>query len=88
MLKVMRGSIQIKIGGGFQPIEDFLPTTLPVELEKLEKKDPLIKVTQPQSADKSFNDTRSMSKSASKSATMARLPSKVSNATSMKKRGI
>ena len=41
MLKVMRGSIQIKIGGGYQPIDEFLPQALPVELEKLERKDPL-----------------------------------------------
>ena len=46
MLKVMRGSIQIKIGGGYQPIEEFLPAALPVELEKLERKDPLKKVTE------------------------------------------
>ena len=47
MLKLMRGSIQIKIGGGYQPIDEFLPTALPVELEKLEKKDPLKRITEP-----------------------------------------
>ena len=47
MLSLMRGSIQIKIGGGYQPIEEFVPAALPVELEKLERKDPLKRVTDP-----------------------------------------
>ena len=84
MLKVMRGSIQIKIGGGYQPIDEFLPQALPVELEKLERKDPLQKITGNNTGNVSVND----SKSIGKSGTLARLPSKASNAASpVKRRG-
>ena len=79
-LKIMRGSIQIKIGGGYQPIDEFLLAALPVELEKLERKDPLKKVTEPAqvAAAASAQDNKS---SLGKANTLARLPSKASNAT-------
>ena len=40
-VKIERGKIQIKVGGGFLAIDEFLDQHTPVELEKLERKDPL-----------------------------------------------
>ena len=40
-VKVERGKILIKVGGGFMSIDEFLDQYTPVELEKLERKDPL-----------------------------------------------
>lgn len=84
----MRGSLQVKIGGGYQPIEEFIAATLPVELEKLERKDPLKKVTEaPSAVNHSVKDNKS---STSRQGTMARLPSKMSSNTAMtpiRKRG-
>ena len=42
-IKVNRGKPQVKIGGGFMPIEDFIDQNGPPELEKLECRDPLNK---------------------------------------------
>ena len=41
MVKVERGKIQIKVGGGFLSIDEFLDQYTPSELERLERKDPL-----------------------------------------------
>ena len=41
MVKVERGSIQIKVGGGFLSIDEFIDQYTPVELERLERRDPL-----------------------------------------------
>ena len=41
MVKVERGKIQIKVGGGFLSIDEFLDQYTPVELQKLESRDPL-----------------------------------------------
>ena len=41
MVKVERDKIQIKVGGGYLSIDEFLDQYTPVELEKLERKDPL-----------------------------------------------
>ena len=46
LVKVERGSIQIKVGGGFLGIDEFLDQYTPVELEKLERKDPLKKFSE------------------------------------------
>ena len=84
-LKIMRGSIQVKIGGGYQPIDEFLPQALPVELEKLEGRDPLKKVMKNPTVAPSANDNKSIGKSA----TLGRLPSKASNISSpVKRRGV
>ena len=84
----MRGSIQIKIGGGYQPIEEFLLAALPVELEKLERKDPLKKVSEPTQVAVAAS-TMDNKSSLGKANTLARLPSKASNATTpARKRGI
>ena len=40
-VKVERGKILIKVGGGFMSIDEFLDQYTPVELEKLERRDPL-----------------------------------------------
>ena len=41
MVKVDREKINIKVGGGFLSIDEFLDQYTPQELEKLERKDPL-----------------------------------------------
>ena len=41
MVKVDRDKINIKVGGGFLSIDEFLDQYTPQELEKLERKDPL-----------------------------------------------
>ena len=41
MVKVERGKIQIKVGGGFLSIDEFLEQYIPVELERLARNDPL-----------------------------------------------
>ena len=46
-IKVNRGKPQVKIGGGFMPIEDFIDQHGPAELEKLECRDPLNKLLNP-----------------------------------------
>ena len=40
-VKVEKGKILIKVGGGFLSIDEFLDQYTPVELERLERKDPL-----------------------------------------------
>jgi len=41
MVSVRQGKIQIKVGGGFLSIDEFLDQYTPVELEKLQRNDPL-----------------------------------------------
>ena len=41
MVHVRQGKIQIKVGGGFLSIDEFLDQYTPVELEKLQRNDPL-----------------------------------------------
>ena len=41
MVKVERGKIQIKVGGGFLSIDEFLDQYTPAELDKLDRADPL-----------------------------------------------
>ena len=40
-VKVEKDKIQIRVGGGFLSIDEFLEIYTPQELEKLERKDPL-----------------------------------------------
>ena len=40
-VKSERGSVQVKIGGGYQPIGEFLDQNTGKELEKYECKDPM-----------------------------------------------
>ena len=46
MVKVERDKIQIKVGGGYLSIDEFLDQYTPVELEKLERRDPLKRFTE------------------------------------------
>ena len=43
MVKVERDKIQIKVGGGYLSIDEFLDQYTPAELEKIERRDPLKK---------------------------------------------
>ena len=46
LVKVERDKIQIKVGGGYLSIDEFLDQYTPVELEKLERRDPLKRFTE------------------------------------------
>ena len=46
MVKVERDKIQIKVGGGYLSIDEFLDQYTPVELEKLERRGPLKRFTE------------------------------------------
>ena len=45
MVKVERDKIQIKVGGGYLSIDEFIDQYTPAELEKLERRDPLKRFT-------------------------------------------
>ena len=40
-VKIVNGRLMIRVGGGYLSIDEFLDQYTPVELEKLERKDPL-----------------------------------------------
>jgi hypothetical protein len=40
-IKVEKDNIKIRVGGGYLSIDEFLDQYTPLELEKLERKDPL-----------------------------------------------
>jgi len=42
-VKVEKGQIKIRVGGGYLSIDEFLDQYTPQELEKLERKDPLLR---------------------------------------------
>jgi len=46
MVKVERDKIQIKVGGGYLSIDEFLDIYTPDELAKLERRDPLKKFSE------------------------------------------
>jgi hypothetical protein len=45
-LKVAKDKIEIRVGGGFLSIDEFLDQYTPAELEKLERKDPLKRISE------------------------------------------
>ena len=53
-VKVERGRIEIKVGGGFLSIDEFLDQYTPIELEKLERKDPLKRFSEKVSVQKTL----------------------------------
>ena len=40
-VKVDKGKIKVRVGGGYLAIDEFIDQYTPAELEKLERKDPL-----------------------------------------------
>ena len=46
MVKVEKDAIKIRVGGGFLSIDEFLDQYTPVELEKLERKDPVKRLSE------------------------------------------
>ena len=46
LVKVEKNKIQIKVGGGFLGIDEFLDQYTPAELEKIERRDPLKKFSE------------------------------------------
>ena len=44
-VKCVKDKIEIKVGGGFLSLDEFLDQYTPVELEKLERKDPVKRMT-------------------------------------------
>ena len=59
MVKVERGSIQIKVGGGYLSIDEFLDQYTPAELEKLERRDPLKRISEKVAVQKTVVDKSS-----------------------------
>lgn len=45
MVKIEKDNIKIRVGGGFLSIDEFIDQYTPVELEKLERKDPVKRFT-------------------------------------------
>ena len=46
MVRVERGKIQIKVGGGYLSIDEFLEQYTPEELAKLNRRDPFKRLTE------------------------------------------
>ena len=44
-VKCVKDKIEIRVGGGFLSLDEFLDQYTPVELEKLERKDPMRRMT-------------------------------------------
>ena len=44
-VRCVRDKIEIKVGGGYLSLDEFLDQYTPVELERLERKDPMRKIT-------------------------------------------
>ena len=63
MVKVERDKIQIKVGGGYLSIDEFLDRYTPEELARLERKDPLKKFSEKVAVQKTIegSPTRVMS---------------------------
>ena len=45
LVKIEKDNIKIRVGGGFLSLDEFLDQYTPAELEKLERKDPLRRMT-------------------------------------------
>jgi len=45
-VRIEKGKIVIRVGGGYMSIDEFLDQFTPVELEKLERRDPLIRFSE------------------------------------------
>ena len=45
-VKCVKDKIEIKVGGGFLSLDEFLDQYTPVELDKLERKDPVKRMTE------------------------------------------
>ena len=56
MVKVAAGKIQIKVGGGFLSIDEFLDQYTPSELEKLDRTDPLKRFSEKVAIQKTLGD--------------------------------
>ena len=56
MVKVERGKIQIKVGGGFLSIDEFLDQYTPQELERLDRTDPLKRFSEKVAIQKTLGD--------------------------------
>ena len=55
-IKVEKDKILIKVGGGHLSIDEFLDQYTPVELEKLERKDPLKRFSERVAVQKTISD--------------------------------
>ena len=70
MVKVDRGKISIKVGGGFLSIDEFLEQYTPTELAGLNRHDPLMRFSEKVAVQKTIGDrigveTSQVSRSAS-----------------------
>ena len=56
MVKVDRGKISIKVGGGFLSIDEFLEQYTPTELASLNRHDPLMRFSEKVAVQKTIGD--------------------------------
>ena len=56
MVKVERGKIRIKVGGGYLSIDEFMEQYTPAELEVLNRKDPLKRFSEKVAVQKTVQD--------------------------------
>ena len=64
-VRCVRDKIEIKVGGGYLSLDEFLDQYTPVELEKLERKDPMRRMTDRIALQKTLQGVRSESPNAS-----------------------
>ena len=64
-VKCAKDKIEIKVGGGFLSLDEFLDQYTPVELEKLERKDPMRRMTDRIALQKTLGRVANMSPTAS-----------------------
>lgn len=55
-IKVEKDNIKIRVGGGYLSIDEFLDQYTPVELDKLERKDPIKRFSEKVAVQKSIVD--------------------------------
>ena len=53
-VRVFQNKIQIRVGGGYMSIDEFLDQHTPIELEKLERRDPLKKFSEKVAVEKAI----------------------------------
>ena len=56
-VKVEKDNIKIRVGGGYLSIDEFLDQYTPIELEKLERKDPLKRFSEKVAVQKTIVNT-------------------------------
>lgn len=75
-VKCVKDKIEIRVGGGFLSLDEFLDQYTPVELEKLERKDPMRRMTDRIALQKTLQRADSPTNQAAKATPIASSPKK------------